>query len=489
MFYHNKFISWLLGLVICLLLSTSFMACTGDSGDSLVASGGIGGTGITIGAVSGFGSIFVNNGEINTSTVEVIIEGDLVGVGDEALRDFLEIGMVVRVESRIWEDGTAKAERIVFNDNVEGPVQSITPINGFTKSIILMGQTVIVDDLTVFKNTSIDLIVADNMLEASGFLDSDGFIRATFVEKMADAFLPDNEVELKGKISNVDILQKTFQINLLTIDYSLADVGNLPGGMPSDGQLLEVKGTLDENLVLTASQIDLEDELSVENADAADIQGIVTDFSSLSELTIGNISIQTDAITSFEGLNPEDVSIGSTLLVKGSVNNRVLLADRVIAKEKVKLKSYVTGINLGENTISLAGLNALVKVNSLTKFLGIADSLEQIESGDDARIFGRSVAEDEVLASKVMVKSSVDDKVVLKGPVTSVLQSSSTLIILGTSVDTSTVPDDGFELSDGTPITREEFFDTVRAGDVVNAKGTISGIDVTWTGIELQTED
>jgi hypothetical protein len=56
-------------------------------------------------------------------------------------------------------------------------------------------------------------------------------------------------------------------------------------------------------------------------------------------------------------------------------------------------------------------------------------------------------------------------------------------------VDTSTVPDDGFELSDGTSITREVFFDTVSAGDNVNAKGTISGIDVTWTGIELQKED
>jgi len=484
-FNKYKIINCLAGIAICLLALTSFMACSG--GDSMVAGGGIGGTGIVVGAVSGFGSISVNNAELDTSSAEVVIEGELVGVGDQAVRDFLEIGMVVRVETLTGENGTATADRIVFNDNVEGPVQGITPIDSFTKKLIVMGQTVIVNDLTFFKNTSIDHIAEGNVLEVSGFIDSDGFIRAAFVEKTADVILPGTEVELKGTISNVNSVQETFQINLLTIDYSHADVSNLPGGAPSDGQLLEVKGTLDGNAVLIADIIELEDVLGVDDSGSAEIQGIVSSFSSVSDFSIGSVSIQTDAVTAFEGLDPEDVSIESMLLVKGSLSNGVLLADRVIANDKVKLKSRVNAIN--GDTLKLDGLDVVVRANEFTKFLGIAGSLGQIKIGDEAKIFGRSIAEDEALASKVMTKSSADTKVILKGSVTEVDSASSALTILGTSVDTGTVPNDGFELSDGTPITRDEFFETVLPGDIVNAKGTLSGTEVTWTGIELQTDD
>jgi len=186
-------------------------------------------------------------------------------------------------------------------------------------------------------------------------------------------------------------------------------------------------------------------------------------------------------------LDPEDVSIESMLLVKGSLSNGVLLADRVIANDEVKLKSRVKAIN--GDTLKLDGLDVVVRANELTKFLGIAGSLGQINIGDEAKIFGRSIAENEALASKVMTKSSAGTKVILKGPVTEVDSASSVLIILGTSVDTGTVPNDGFELSDGIPITRDEFFETVLPGDIVNAKGTLSGTEVTWTGIELTTDD
>jgi hypothetical protein len=244
---------------------------------------------------------------------------------------------------------------------------------------------------------------------------------------------------------------------------------------------------LNANAVLIADKIEPEDVFGVDDSGNAEIQGIVSNFSSISDFSIGSVSIQTDSVTAFEGLDPQDVDIESRLLVKGSLSKGVLLADRVIAQDKVKLKSSVKGKSV--DTVTLDGLGVNVKVNSLTKFLGIADSLGQINIGDEVNIFGRSIAENEALASKVMTKSAADNKVVLKGPVSDVLESSITLIILGTSVDTSTVPDDGFELSDGTPITREKFFETVVSGDIVNAKGTLSGANVTWTGIELQTDD
>jgi hypothetical protein len=483
MLYYKKYLTWFAGLTMFLLASIAFIACSG--GGTEVAGGGIGGTGIIVGAVSGIGSITVNESKLDTSNAEVIIEGNLAGVGDQAVRDFLEIGMVVRVETVSREDGTTGAERIFYNDDVEGPLQEITAIDNFTKKLTVMGQTIIVNDLTVFKNTSIDLIALDNVLEVSGIVDSDGFIHAGFIEKTSDVIIPDTEVELKGMVTNLNSIQETFQINQLIIDYSIADVSSLPGGLLTEDRLVEVKGKLDASAVLIADIIESENVLGVDDSDSAEIQGIVSNFLSISDFDLGSVPIQTDAATAFEGLDPEEIDIESKLLVKGSLSRGFLLADRVIDKDKIKLKSQVIGKN--SNRLTLDGLDVSVTVNSLTKFLGTADSFDQIAIGDNVRVFGRAISETEALASKVMTKSLSDNKVELKGPVSQV--NSPTLIILGTTVDTTTVPEDGFELSDGTQISRGEFFDTLGVGAIVNAKGTLNGGNVTWTGIELQTDD
>jgi len=48
---------FLTGLSIALALAVFVAACGGSGG---IAGGGIGGTGISVGAISGFGSIYVN---------------------------------------------------------------------------------------------------------------------------------------------------------------------------------------------------------------------------------------------------------------------------------------------------------------------------------------------------------------------------------------------------------------------------------------------
>ena len=94
-----------------------------------MAGGGIDGTGImSAGVVSAFGSIVVNGREFDTSEAAIVINEEEVGVGDDAVRENLEIGMVVTVEGRISRDGvTATADRVVYSDSVIGPVESVGP--------------------------------------------------------------------------------------------------------------------------------------------------------------------------------------------------------------------------------------------------------------------------------------------------------------------------------------------------------------------------
>jgi len=84
------------------------LASSGGSG------GGIGGTGLTSsGTIDGFGSVFVNGVEFDTTGAEILVDDQRVG--EEALG----IGMVVLVVGEVNADGaTGTASRIVFDEAV-----------------------------------------------------------------------------------------------------------------------------------------------------------------------------------------------------------------------------------------------------------------------------------------------------------------------------------------------------------------------------------
>jgi len=110
----------------------------GGCGESFtVAEGGIGGTGISTGTVTGIGSITVNGVKFNTDNAEIYVEGTRVddpslADGDElSLRGFgFSEGQVVRVVGSFNADGkTGTADAVYYNDSIEGPVENITPLD------------------------------------------------------------------------------------------------------------------------------------------------------------------------------------------------------------------------------------------------------------------------------------------------------------------------------------------------------------------------
>ena len=116
---HKGFIA-----IVTLLLVVFIAACGGGSGGGgTVASGGIGGTGVTSGTVSGFGSVFVNGIEFETdgASRNVDDETDISNGRDDDT--VLGIGMVVTIIGTVNDDGvTGTAESIEYDDEVEGPV-------------------------------------------------------------------------------------------------------------------------------------------------------------------------------------------------------------------------------------------------------------------------------------------------------------------------------------------------------------------------------
>ena len=465
-------------LILALMTPT---ACNESGGGGLLAGGGIGGTGISVGEISGFGSVIVNDVDFNTEKAEVVVNGNSIGVGDSTVRRALALGMVVRIEGKYRTDGSGTADRIVFTSNIKGPVQSITPIDSIVKILSLMGQSVIMDDRTRFEeNTAFDLIAENNVLEISGWPDAGGEIRATYIGKISDTLEPGTEVMIKGIVTETNIAQRSLRINQLVIDIS-----EITNPLPVVGQLVIVKGILDDNGILVASVLSIEDELGIEDADNVEIEGIVSQVSSPADFILGTTAVQTDEATSFKGLEPDDIVPGARLLVKGALTNRRLLADEVIARDKVNIEGKVAKVNDGLGEITLSGLSPLViRVNSVTKIFGDASKLIDIQKGQHVKVLGYAAGEDKVEAAQVKVEKKARDKVKLQGPVTS--KSNTTVSVFNVEIDMSQI--DEFETDTEGSVSRDDFLNLATEGDTVSANGNLIGDVVEWKWIELLQE-
>jgi hypothetical protein len=339
--FHPK--NLILTALSALLLIFSF-SC---SGGSTVAGGGIDGTGIiSTGSITSFGSIFVNGSEFDTSNALIIIDGEEIGIGDEVVQDNLDIGRVVNVNGSPGKDDESFiADRVIYSNNIVGPVESINNIDAKTKEIIVLGQTVILNVNTSFKGTGFETIAVEDVIEVSGFFDDMG----------------------------------TFAINDLTVDYLFADTSGLPGGMLTEGMLVEVDGSLDETgAVLLAATIEPADDLDAENADQFEITGFVTEVVPSTEFVVGNQAVIIDPEAVFVDGTQDDIILGAKLEAEGSLFDGVLHAWEIEFWEtdQVEVEDVVTDIvSPDEFTVG----DQVIQTDEHTVFDGIAP--EDIELG------------------------------------------------------------------------------------------------------------
>jgi len=343
-FYH----SWRFVLP---LLSVFLLNSCGIDGSGLTAGGGIGGTGIiSQGAIAAFGSIVVNGTKFDTSNATLIVKGEEIGVGDSIVRVYLDIGRVVTVEGSGREDDkNAVALRVIYSNNVEGPVERIGNIDRTTKEMVVLGQTVIVNALTKFKGTSFDTIARNNVVEVSGLVDNRGAIRATFLEKIG-AFTASATVEVNGLVKNLDTDLQTFKINDLTVDYSLADTSSLPGGALANGLQVEVDGTLDATGgQMLATKIEPGDVLGAKNADEIEVIGFVTNVVTNMEFTLGNQVVVVEKGARIVDGVIADIADGVKLEAAGTLVDGILYAHEIEfwGPDQIEVEGVVTDVVSG----------------------------------------------------------------------------------------------------------------------------------------------
>ena len=350
----------------------------GGSG-GVADSGGIGGTGgttaiVSVGMITGFGSVFVNGVEFETSP-NIIVE-ELI-----ASETALSVGMIVRVEGEVNSGGlTGFADTLTFSAELIGPIADVPEAdpNGLSKTFTVLGVTVVVDkNGTVFDDSdpgfTFETIAQDDVVGVSGFFEANGVLRATYIERKGQTVFGTTKVKVSGTVSGFGG-GSTFQLGPLTITFdptgSQTNLAKLPGQTVSKGLRVEVKGTLVGATEVFADKISLKKGPFGLEEDAASIEGKVGSFKGLSDFKIKGQAVDASGATFI----PEDLAgslgNGNRVVAEGPIVAGVLIAEKIESTE-VEFGPFENGVSIEGAVGAFKGL-ANFKVKGQTVDASIA---------------------------------------------------------------------------------------------------------------------
>ena len=421
------------------------------------------GTGVAYGPITGFGSIFVNGIEFTTSSAQINIDDQAGSESD------LQVGDVVTVTGTVNADGkTGTATQVTFSGDVTGPVRQIDSAGG---TFIVLGQTVRVTGSTMFdvniQPASLAGLQVGNLVEVSGFANAAGEILASRVQLEPSG----GTLEARGSVQNLDTTAQTFNLNTLVVDYSNV----MPSGTLANGAIVKVKGggfTLTGALLATS--VEVLRGLGTAGNSQAQVEGIITSFTSNTDFVLDGQHVITNANTSFT-LNGVALGANVRVEVEGSLDSSgALVATSVEARpdSSSMVRGLVGSITPANNTLAVLGVT--VTTGATTQLEDDSSmrlrhfKLSDLRSGDYVEVRG-SAGQNGSLAAQVVVRETPASLSFLQGTADSV--SFPTLTLLGVSVTTTTQTQ--YSAADGTSLTAGAFF-TQAPGKTVQVAGTVT---------------
>jgi hypothetical protein len=463
------------------MLAALLVACGGGGGggDNTVAGIDRGGIVTSVGTITSFGSVHVNGVRYVTTGASFTIDDNPGSESD------LRVGQVVRIEGRIEQDGiNGTATRVMFDDEVEGPVQVIDLASS---RLVVLGRTVQVGPQTSFDDSialrSLEGLEIGDRVEVSGRVASTGVVEATRIElKSAQA-----SVEVKGTVAGTDTGNRRFTLGLLTVSYATAQLEGFASGQPANGDRVEAFGSLDGAGVLVATRIEKEGSDDAGGADeSGSYEGLVDRYLSTTDFSVAGQRVTTTGTTVYEGGTAAALALDVAVEVEGRFNaSGVLVASKVQFRRDsdTEFSGRVDSINVAGNSLVVFGVT--VRVNSLTRFedqssadlqsfglanLGVGDFVEVDAYSDGAGLLATRIERD-------------DDQteVQLEGSAQNVAQPNFTVGGVAVTTDGNTE----FRDNDGVTISATSFFQAA-PGRVVKVRGSLVGNAVLATRAELE---
>ncbi len=304
-------------------------ACGGGAGDGTAspATGSDIAASFVEGPITGLGSIIVGGVRFDDSAASVTDDD-----GGLRRRDELKLGVVVEIEGGRLERpagalGAAVALRVVLGHSLQGPVDAVEVANS---RLTLIGQTVVVTSSTVFDDSisgGLGGISPGDIVEAHALYDPLGAsFLATRLEKKTRSVL---EYRLRGKVSGLDPVARTFLIGSEKIDYASIRPLVFPNQLV-DGAFVRLRlqtTPVGDAWVATSVRIGLRSLLPGAQSEA-EVEGVITNFTSLASFEVNGLKVETSTATRFPD-GTAGIVAGARVEVKGQIVGGVLVATMV----------------------------------------------------------------------------------------------------------------------------------------------------------------
>lgn len=342
-------------------LGGTLSACGGGGTFDVITGVGTGGTGsFSSGAISGFGSIIVNN--VRYDDTHASVRSDEGSVLSNAQ---LRLGMVVEVDATdITTDAVglrrARANSIQVRTEILGPIERIDVTLGV---LTVLGQPVRTSAATVFDDTvrgALAGLVPGQVVAVFGQRDGQGVCVASRIELRA---APDH-YHVRGPVVAVELATQRLRLGEATVFYGQAVREGEPG---------EVRvgsfATLELASVPGVAGVWRAQRLEVRSAPLAgvlpsgkaqvELEGFITAFTGPTQFSVSGVPVDTRNVSGM----PANLGLNQHVEVKGQLSNGVLIA-REIEREEGKdrdgsgfeVEGRITAIDTAAATLVLRGL-------------------------------------------------------------------------------------------------------------------------------------
>ncbi len=391
------------------------------------------------GTITGFGSVVIDGQRYPDTGAKVEI-GDNPELKKLATLGDLRTGMRVQGELK---DGVL--QNLLVNFALVGTVSSVDSTAG---TLTVFGQTIKTSSSgqmpTVFEGfSSLSQLLTGDLVKVSGTVASDGAINASRIERKLKE--GGELYRLSGPVQALDTAAKRFSLagnSSVSVDYSKAKV--LPeGAVLENGKLVSVVASgapsaSGGQTVLSASAIEIKARKLPDAGDVS-IGGLISYFSSLGSMRIGDVQVDASTATLKEGTVASDVVNGAQAFAKGSLKDGVLKASSLQVFKAEKPETALKALLIGQITdfVSVANFNLRgtnVDASQATFTKGKASDLA---TGAWVTVTGQ-LSSSGVVAKTVEIQPPPADKPArLEGAISAVDLANKRFSLLGTAVQWS----------------------------------------------------
>jgi hypothetical protein len=479
-------------------LAASILTACGGGGDG--GGGGVGGTGLTSTVSTGVmakGSTIVNGVRYEDTSANISI--------DDTPRTAAQLhdGMVVKLLGSVNADGiTGTAQRIKALVEVRGFPTAVTP-SANPQSLVVNGQTVFVDDQTVYSNlANFDAITTNTLIEVHGLRDASGRILATRIEANVAQMASSATDEIRGVVTaGTGTNPRAFSLGGQAVN-ALAAAVTPAGASWQNGSVVEVYCAARPCIVagvFQASLLKLEDAqdsaFQPASGQRMEAEGLISGFTVHPGIfSVGTTPVTTTSATRFEGGVATDLANNAKVEAEGSWNGTRLVASKIEFKRSVvRLQGSVATTGTNQFTMNVAGRFVTIEVDGLTSPPGsvppVGPNCVQVRGQRKTPATPLVVLAGEIRANNC----SNSERPIMQAPVEA--ENGTILTLLGFPIDVSN-PSDGFRDINDTPITRDAFLNAVTPAGTNAAGVPVAGTLVrvtfnegTTTVREVELED